>query len=78
MVAYTIFNGTDATLANVNVGGIDVPKRQARTATLTDAELAAVCVLDGVAVMQTGASHKERRACAKVMQYRKVSAGAAL
>jgi hypothetical protein len=58
MVAYTVINGTEADLLNVNVGGVDVGSLSYRDGvTLTDAELAALCVLKGVAVIkdQTGA-----------------------
>ena len=63
MVNYTIFNGTDAEFTNVNGGGTDVPARSSLTGvTLTDAELAAVCVLKGSAVMQDAPTAAEKGA----------------
>ena len=65
MVNYTIFNGTDAEFTNVNGGGTDVPARSKLTGvTLTDAELAAVCVLNGSAVMQDAPTAAEQGAVA--------------
>ena len=61
MADYTIINGTDAELTNVNAGGTDVPARTVQTTiTLTDAELAAVCVQNGVGVMQTAPTAAEK------------------
>lgn len=68
MVAYTIINGTAAELTNVNVGGTDVAAYTISNAvTLTDAELATVAALNGVAVMQTLASGAEQYSVANVM-----------
>jgi hypothetical protein len=73
MADYMIVNGTDSELTNVNAGGVNVPKRSVgNTITLTDAELAAVCALPGVAVLKDTATRAHMRACAKVLQYRKV------
>jgi len=61
MANYTIINGTDAELTNVNGGGTDVAARATLTGvTLTDAELAAVCVQNGVGVMQDAATAAEK------------------
>jgi len=73
MADYLIANGTDAELTNVNAGGVDVPRRSSgNTITLTDVELAAVCVLPGVAVMKDTSTFQQRREVAKVLKYRKV------
>lgn len=78
MVDFLLVNATSTQMSNVNAGGIDIPKRSCRTATMTAAELLAFCQLDGAAAMQTGASNSERREAARVLKYRKVATGAAL
>jgi hypothetical protein len=71
MVNFTIINGTDAQLSNVNAGGIDVPKRSIRTGiTLTGAEALVVGALPGVAIMKDAATRAQLRAVAKAAQYR--------
>ena len=73
MADYLIANGTDAALSNVNAGGVDVPARSVgNTITLTDAELAAVCALPGVAVMKDTSTRQAMREAARVLKYRKV------
>lgn len=63
MVDYVIINGTAAELTNVNAGGTDVAAYTiSGNVTLTDAELAIVASLDGVAVMQASASAAEKAA----------------
>jgi hypothetical protein len=59
MVDYTIINGTEAQLANVNAGGTDVEALSTKDGvTLDNTELAAVLTNDYVAVMadQTGSA----------------------
>jgi len=51
MAAYTIVNGTDAELTDVNVGGVDVDALTYKdNVTLTDGELAVLCSTQGVYV----------------------------
>lgn len=51
MATYTIINGTETQLANVNGGGTDVEALSAKDGvTLTNGELAAVASTQGVAV----------------------------
>lgn len=74
MADYLIINGTDSELTNVNVGGVDVPARSVGdTITLTDAELAAVCALTGVAVMKTASTRQAMREVARCAKYRAVA-----
>lgn len=57
-VDYTVINGTEADLSNVNAGGTDVGSLTYRDGvTLTNTELATLCATKGVAVIkdQTGA-----------------------
>lgn len=61
-VDYTVFNGSAAEFTDINVGGDDVAAGASANATLTDAELAAVCVLNGAAVMQTAPTAAEKAA----------------
>ena len=59
MVNYTVINGTEADLSNVNAGGVDVGSLSYRDGvTLTNTELATLCATKGVAVIadQTGAA----------------------
>lgn len=52
MAAYTVVNGTEADLSNVNAGGVDVGALSYRDGiTLTNTELATLCSTPGVAVM---------------------------
>ena len=74
MAAYTVINGTEADLSNVNAGGVDVGAMSYRDAvTLTDAELAVLCGTLGVAVTKdgTGVAYKAqiKRAVAIASQY---------
>lgn len=63
MVDYVIINSTAVELTNVNVGGTDVAAYTiSGNVTLTDAELATVASLNGVAVMQASASAAEKAA----------------
>lgn len=51
MADYTVVNGTEAQLANVNAGGTDVDALTYKDAiTLTNTELAALCSTPGVYV----------------------------
>lgn len=51
MATYTVINGTEAQLPNVNGGGTDVEALSAKDGvTLTNAELAALASTQGVAV----------------------------
>lgn len=72
MADYTIANGTNAALTNVNAGGDDVPARSVRHSITLDAtELAAACALAGVAVMKDAATYQAKREVARVLRYRK-------
>lgn len=64
MVDYTIINGTESQLANVNAGGTDVEALSTKDGvTLTNTELAALLTADFVAVMKTqGASATKSQA----------------
>lgn len=60
MVDYTVINGTEADLSNVNAGGVDVGAMSYRDGvTLTNTELAVLCTTLGVAVIkdQTGVAY---------------------
>lgn len=63
MAAYTVINGTEADLSNVNAGGTDVGSMTYRDGvTLTNTELATLCQTKGVAVTKdmTGFSDHEQ------------------
>ncbi len=63
MTNYTVINGTEADLSNVNAGGVDVGAMSYRDAVALDAtELAALCGTLGVAVTKdgTGVAYKEQ------------------
>lgn len=63
MATYTIINGTETQLANVNGGGTDVEALSAKDGvTLTNGELAAVASTQGVAVTSdlTGVSFAQQ------------------
>jgi hypothetical protein len=63
MADFIVINGTDADLENVNAGGADVVARTVSVPiTLTGAELLVVAAMNGVAVMQTGATAAEQGA----------------
>jgi hypothetical protein len=66
-VDYTIFNASAAEFTNVNVGGIDIPAQSSGSATLTDAELAAVCVLNNAAVMQISPTDAEKASVLRLL-----------
>ena len=52
MASYTIINGTDAQLVNVNAGGVDVDAHTYKNGvTLTNTELAALLTTLGVGVL---------------------------
>jgi hypothetical protein len=52
VAAYTVVNGTEADLSNVNAGGVDVGSMTYRDGiTLTNTELATLCSTKGVAVI---------------------------
>ena len=75
MVDYMVINATDAELTNVNIGGVDVPKRSiGNTITLTDAEVAALCVQAGVAVIKDTSTRQNMREIGKGLKYLKVNA----
>jgi len=78
MVDFLLANSTDAQVSNVNVGGIDIPKRSVRTATMTAAELLAYCQLAGQSAMLVTSTNKQKREVARVLKYRKSATGAAL
>ncbi len=63
MTDYTVINGTEATLTDVNGGGTDVGAMSYRDGvTLTNTELATLCGTLGVAVTKdgTGVAFKEQ------------------
>lgn len=63
MADYTVINGTEATLTDVNAGGTDVGAMSYRDGvTLTNTELATLCATTGVAVTKdgTGVAFKEQ------------------
>lgn len=70
MVNYTIINGTEAQLVDVNGGGTDVDALSTKDGvTLTNTELAALLVANGVQCMkdQTGATANFRTALLRVL-----------
>lgn len=68
MADFIIINSTASELTDVNVGGDDVAAYTiSAPITLTGAELLVVAALDGVAVMQTGASAAEKAAVAQLL-----------
>ncbi len=74
MADYMIVNSTNVESTNVNAGAVKVPARSVgNTITLTDAELAAVLLRPGFAVLPDVASREHMRGCAKVLQYRRVA-----
>ena len=74
MADYLVVNGTGAELTNINVGGDDVPAYSigvgglGTVSTLTDPELAALLVNDGVIVMSDGSTNEQRRLASKVLR----------
>lgn len=63
MATYTLINGTEATMTDVNVGGVDVGAMSYRDGvTMTDAELATFCGTLGCAATKdgTGVAFKEQ------------------
>lgn len=70
MVNYSIANGTEAQLVDVNGGGTDVDALSTKDGvTLTNTELATLLTTNGVAVMkdQTGATSNFRTALLRVI-----------
>lgn len=70
MVNYTIVNGTESQLVDVNGGGTDVDALATKDGvTLTNAELATLLATNGVAVIkdQTGATTNFRTALLRVI-----------
>lgn len=70
MVNYTIINGTEAQLVDVNGGGTDVDALSTKDGvTLTNTELATLLTTNGVAVVkdQTGATSSFRSALLRVI-----------
>lgn len=78
MVDFILVNATDTQMSNVNVGGIDVPPRANRTATMTAAELLAFLQLDGAGAVKAGETNQRKREIARCLKYKQVSAGAAI
>lgn len=70
MATYTIINGTEAQLVNVNVGGTDVDALTYKDAvTLTDVELATLLVTAGVGVAKSALSTKLKRVLSVAASY---------
>lgn len=68
MANYVIINASGAELTDVNAGGDDVAAGTiSANLTLDDAELAAVCALDNVAVMNASASTAEKAAVGELL-----------
>jgi hypothetical protein len=66
-VDLTVFNFSDAQIDNINAGGVDVPAGTSVTATLTNTEALAVAQLNGVIVMQNGATAAELQSAAALL-----------
>jgi hypothetical protein len=72
MANYTIVNGTDSVLADVNAALDDIPARSiVKTVALDSTELAAVLTVAGVAVFKDLPTYQERRNVARIAKYRK-------
>lgn len=70
MADYTIVNGTNAELTNVNVGGTDVAARTIKEdVTLTDAELATLVATTDVLVIKDDLSRNDLRRLARHLKY---------
>lgn len=68
MVDYTIVNGTEAQLVNVNAGGTDVDALTTKDGvTLTNTELAALLTADFVAVFKNQAASATKAQAFKVV-----------
>ncbi len=70
MADYTIINGTEEQLVDVNAGDVDVDALSFKDGvTLDNTELAALLTTDGVAVMATAPSSQLKRVMAIASQY---------
>jgi hypothetical protein len=75
MTDYTIINGTNAELTNVNAANQDIAaKSLSHGVALDGTELATVIALGGVAVMKTAPTYEQKRGVAQVARYRLSSA----
>jgi len=78
MATYLVVNTTDATVSNINAGGIDVPANSVRSAVLTDTELGVIAHTAGIGICKSDATYQIKREIAKALKHYKSATGAAL
>lgn len=66
-VDFQLYNGSAASIDNVNGGGVDVPAGDSVTATMTNTELLTYCQNNGAAAIQVGATAAEKAAIVRTI-----------